>query len=297
MPYAAAVVVSARTRHWAVGLVVLGSACSTSADGAACPQSEFRSRPPHVIAHAGGEGLGPANSILAMRRSVAAGADILDVDVWMTADGVVVAAHDRSLEAATGLEANIDEVAWGDLQQLDLRHGWVGPEIDVPVRVPSLDQILNAFPDEPFSIEIKQHEPSIADALCHTLQATDSVHRVYLSANVDATVYDARNRCDGVLITTTYADVDEMRAARTEAVSDWCAPAPIGQPPYEDGRFDRDGVAWSHAHGLAIFTWTVDDPAALRHLAEVGVDGVYTRRPDIARAIFDEVSRTGERSD
>ena len=39
---------------------------------------------------------------------------------------------------------------------------------------------------------------------------------------------------------------------------------------------------------MAIFTWTVDDPDTLRGLAEAGVDGVYTRRPDIARRVFDE---------
>jgi glycerophosphoryl diester phosphodiesterase len=106
--------------------------------------------------------------------------------------------------------------------------------------------------------------------------------------NRDDIVYEARERCDGVLITTTYADVAAMREAQTDSESTWCAPAPIGQPPYREGRFDKESVDWSHDHGMAIFTWTVDEADTLRQLADAGVDGVYTRRPDIARAVFDE---------
>ena len=258
-----------------------------------CSTSPFRSTPPRVIAHAGGEGLGPANTILAMQRSLDAGADILDADLRMTSDGVIVAAHDRDLEATTGRAGTIDETSWSELQQLDVRAGWTGDAITGPVRIPSLEQILTAFPERLISLEIKQDQPSISDELCRVLTATNSVGRIYLSANRDRTVYEARDRCEGVLITTTYADVDAMREARDDADSSWCAPAPIGQPPYSEDRFDPESVQWSHDHGMAIFTWTVDDPDTLRQLAEAGVDGVYTRRPDIARAVFDNVARNG----
>lgn len=259
----------------------------------ACQPSAFRSTPPRVIAHAGGEGLGPANTILAMQRSLDAGADILDADLRMTADDVIVAAHDRDLAATTGRSANIDETSWDEMQQLDVRTGWTGDTIEQPVRVPSLEQILTEFPDATISLEIKQVSPSISDELCRVLTATDSVGRIYLSANDDAAVYEARDRCPGVLITTTYTDLAAMRAAR-DAGTPICAPAPISQPPYRDGRFDADSVRRSHDQGTAIFTWTVDDPDTLRELAEAGVDGVYTRRPDIARAVFDEF--TAERN-
>ena len=247
-----------------------------------CAESPFRHSPPLVIAHAGGEGLGPANSILAMQRSMAAGADLLDADLRMTSDGVVVARHDREVGTA-----NIDELSWTDLQALDLRSEWQGDSIAEPVRVASLDQILEAFPDVVISLEIKQSSPSMAVALCDVLRRQRAVERVYLSANNDEDVYAAQAECPGsVVITTTYRDVAEMRRVR-ETGEAWCAPAPIGQPPYRDSLRDPANVAWSHDHGMAIFTWTVDDPETLLALAESGVDGVYTRRPDVARAVFD----------
>ena len=255
---------------------------------AGCPPSPFRSAPPLVIAHAGGEGLAPANSVLAMQRSMAAGADLLDADLWMSADGVVVAHHDRNMASDTDLSGNIDELTWDQLQTADLRAGWDGEHIDEPVRIASLEQILTAFPDVMISLEIKQSVPTMAKPLCDVLRRLDAVERVYLSANNDDDVYAAQAECPGsVVITTTYRDVAEMRRAR-ETDEAWCAPAPIGQPPYSERLLDPEDVAWSHDHGMAIFTWTVDDPETLRGLAESGVDAVYTRRPDIARQIFDE---------
>jgi len=272
-----------------VPLVVLAAACSsTVASDAApsCPPSPFRSAPPQVIAHGGGEGLGPSNSLLAIDRSLAAGADIIDVDVRMTADGVVVATHDRDVSTTTDGQGNVDELTWQELQRFDARTSWNGAPIGEPVRIPSLEQVLSAVPDGWVSVEIKQTTPSMAEQLCEVLRTAGAADRVYLSSNDDDALYEAHDRCPEVLITTTYRDLDEMRAAR-DAGRPMCAPAPIGQPPFRD--FDAASVAERHAAGTALFTWTVDDPAQLRRLAEVGVDGVYTRRPDVARAVFDEL--------
>ena len=255
---------------------------------AGCPPSPFRHTPPLVIAHAGGEGLAPANSVLAMQRSMAAGADLLDADLWMTSDGVVVAHHDRNVASATDSAGNIDDLTWAQLQTADLRAGWTGETIDEPVRIASLEQILTAFPDVTISLEIKQSVPSMAKPLCDVLRRLDAVERVYLSANIDDDVYAAQAECPGSLvITTTYRDVAVMRRVR-ESDEAWCAPAPIGQPPYNEGLLDPDNVAWSHDHGMAVFTWTIDDPETLLGLAQAGVDAVYTRRPDIARRVFDD---------
>jgi len=221
---------------------------------------------------------------------MAVGADMLDADLRMTSDGVVVAMHDRDVSATTDGAGNVDELTWEDVQLLDTRAGWTGAPIAEPVRVPTLAELLAEFPDVTVSLEIKQTSPSMSVELCDVLRAADAVGRVYLSANDDEAVFAARAKCPGSLvITTTYSDLDAMRAAQ-DTSAPWCAPAPIGQPPYREGRFSEDSVAWSHDHGMAIFTWTVDDPKTLRALAEAGVDGVYTRRPDIARKVFDEVA-------
>jgi glycerophosphoryl diester phosphodiesterase len=272
-------------------LLLSVASCSSNNEAALqrCPPSPFQASPPKVIAHGGGEGLGPANTVLALERSLEAGADILDVDVWMTADGVIVATHDRDVSTTTDGSGNIDELSWAQVKQLNAAATWTGDPIEERVPMASLEEVLAKFPQVLTSVEIKQTKPSISKQLCEVLNRTDSMGRVYLSSNTDSAVYEARQRCPGVFITTTYADVAAMQSAR-ESGAAWCAPASIGQPPYQDGGFSAEEVQWSHDHGMAIFTWTVDDPETLRQLALAGVDGVYTRRPDIARRVFDEVA-------
>jgi glycerophosphoryl diester phosphodiesterase len=114
-----------------------------------------------------------------------------------------------------------------------------------------------------------------------------SVDRIYLSANDDTATYAAQAECPAATVHHHHLrDVAAMRAARESGVP-WRAPSPIGEPPYRPDSFEPDDVNWSHDHGMAIYTWTVDDPATLEQLAAAGVDGVYTRRPHIARQVFD----------
>ena len=282
------------TRVGLFGAVCLLVACREAATmETSCPPSPWRSSPPLVIAHAGGEGLGPSNTIEALERSLVAGADILDIDLRMTSDGEIVARHDRDVATTTDGRGNVDELTWAALRRLDAAAHWSGAPFDHPVQVPSLEEILTRFPDVTFSLELKQVEPSMAAALCEVLARTGSVDRVYLSANDDDAVYEAQAACPPVLIvTTTYADLDLMRAA-DEGDSDWCATSPIGQPPYRAGRFDAERVETSHRQGMALFVWTVDDPTVLGELAAAGVDGVYTRRPDVARDVFDGLASKG----
>ncbi len=265
------------------------TACSASVAPieASCPASQFVSETPLVIAHAGGNTIAPSNSMLALERSVEMGADILDLDVRMTSDGVVVARHDRELSTTTDGSGPIDETAWVDVERLDAAVNWTGEPLDGTVGIPRVDHALAAFPDMWFSLEIKQTVPPMGAALCEVIERTGSAERVFISANDDQAAYGFNDVCPDVLLTTTYRDLDD-RAAADEAGQPWCSASPIGQPPYRAG-FDAERVAESHNRGTAIFVWTVNDLDDLRTVALAGVDGVYTDRPDLARQVFDSL--------
>jgi glycerophosphoryl diester phosphodiesterase len=274
-----------------VALVLL-CACSSSTAPieASCPPSSYRSGTPVVIAHAGDGGLAPANTMYALEIGRAAGADMLDLDVRMTSDGVVVARHDRELSSSTDGTGPIDEATWAEVSALDAAATWAGEPPPGPVGVPRLIDALEAFPDETFSLEIKQTTPSMAAALCEVLTDTGSRGRVFISSNDDIAIYDFQDMCPGVTITTTYTDLDNRDAAEA-AGEPWCWPSPINQPPF-DAVSERlpAAIEYAHDHGGAIFTWVVNEPDDLRLLAEAGIDGVYTDRPDLARKIFDDES-------
>ena len=269
--------------------------CGSSGVTTACPPSPFRHTRMLVIAHAGGEGLGPANTLVAMRASMSAGADVNDADVHITADGVLVAIHDDTVDATTDGSGLVLGKTLPELRALDASWSFAGPENDFPFRgkgvtIPTIEEVLTEFPNTLTSLEFKDDTGAAPRAMCDLLRRLGRTGNVYLSSDTDPAIEEFKADCPEVATTVTDALVPVMRAAQASGAA-WCSPVPIGQPPYNENRKPTAAsLKWSHDHGLANFTWTVDDPATLRYLAKIGMDAVYTRRPDLARKIVDERS-------
>jgi glycerophosphoryl diester phosphodiesterase len=270
-----------------VAALVFGGCASAGAPiEASCPRSPFEREVPLVIAHAGGNSVSPSNTMYALHNAVDMGADVLDLDVRMTSDGVVVARHDRDLSTTTNGAGAVDETTWAAVAALDAGVNWLDTPHDESITVARIDEALASFPDMLFSLEIKQTTPAVGDQLCAAIERTQSADRVFISSNDDDAIYAFNDVCPDVLMTTTYRDLADRGAAEA-AGERWCAPSPIGQPPIAAG-FDAERVERYHEHGSAIFMWTINEPEDLRAAARAGVDAVYTDRPDIARKIFDE---------
>jgi glycerophosphoryl diester phosphodiesterase len=274
-------------------------ACSSTSGAPAlvapCPPSPFHTSKMLVIAHAGGEGLGPANTVEAMRLSMAAGADVNDVDIHVTADGVLVAIHDDTVDATTNGKGFVRDKTFAEVEALDAGVTFAGPKNDFPfrgkgVKIPTIEQVLTEFPDRLTSLEFKDNDGPAPEILCALLRRLGRTKSVYLSSDEDPAIEQFKADCPEVATTVTDAMVPIMRAAQASGEA-WCSPVPIGQPPYNaDRKPTKATLKWSHDHGLANFTWTVDDPETLRYLAKIGMDAVYTRRPDVARKIVDSIT-------
>jgi glycerophosphoryl diester phosphodiesterase len=274
-----------------LALVTLMGCRSTPAD-APCPASPFRHAKMLVIAHAGGEGLAPGNTLAAMRASHAAGADVNDADVHITADGVLVAMHDDTVDATTDGDGFVREKTLAEIKTLDA--GWSYTDAagahtfrGTGVTVPTIEELLTAFPGWLTSLELKDDDGPAPLELCSLLRRLGRTNDVYVSSDTDPAIERFKAACPEAITTVTDAMVPVMLAAQADG-SAWCSTVPIGQPPFNPSRRPtKASLKWSHDHGLANFTWTVDDAATLRYLASIGMDGVYTRRPDIARKIVD----------
>ena len=270
--------------------VALGGARPAVAAAAACPTSPYRSARTLIIAHASGDWFGPANTIEMLRAAKAAGADVLDIDVRVTKDGHLVASHDDVVKAGP-LRRSISRSTLAEMRSLDLGDGWAGPRKDFPlrgkaVRVPTVPEVLAAFPMNLISLEFKVTGGE--RSLCSLLRSAKRTGDVYISSAGDAAIDTFKPLCPEVTTTVTDAMVPTLRAAQQSGAA-WCSPVPIGQPPLSNGstfRLTKESVDWNHAHGLAVFTWTADTEASLRFVAKLGVDAVYTARADLAKRIL-----------
>ena len=107
-----------------------------------------------VIAHRAGAALAPENTLAALENAIRVGADIAEIDVQMSKDGVLLAMHDKSLERTTGLCCSTWEVNWTVLQAADA--GALYSADYAGERIPTLEALLNAARGQiPLMIEIK----------------------------------------------------------------------------------------------------------------------------------------------
>ncbi len=259
------------------------------------PTNPFRTGRTLVIPHGGGDGLFPENTLLAFERSMAMGADVIDVDLRLSGDGVVIAFHDPTVDRITGLKGTVRQMTYKELSQLDA--GWAfapagaranddiaqHPFRGIDVSIPTLESILQKFPTALLSLDLKDESTAMVKPVCDLLRQHHRFNDVFVGSNSDPQILEFRKRCPDVRTSAIMNDVYASRDAKARGDTHFVPAVTVDQPPFRvDGReiVDRASLSWSHEHGVAILTWVVNDEADMRLLVGLGVDGIYTSYPD-----------------
>ena len=236
--------------------------------------------PPLAFAHRGGAALGDVNTAEAFARAVELGYRYVETDVHATADGVPVVFHDSDLLRLTGTAGALAGLRWADLATL--RVGGAGV-------VPRLDDILTAWPSIRFNIDIKADAataPTIG-----TLRSTGALDRVLLASFSDKRLAEVRALTGpGVATSLGRRGVARLRLASLTGVPLRLPSSVVAaQVPVRHGRLtivDRRFLAYAHRRGLQVHVWTIDDPAEMNALLDLGVDGIMTDRVEVLRDVF-----------
>lgn len=271
-----------------------------------------RPRPPHaytqrlpggtlVLAHQGGDGLWPSNTLASFEGAAALGADVLELDVHLTVDGHFVVIHDDTLDRTTDGTGPVAERTLAELQELDAGYDWVPAEpagagaAETPYRgrgiaLPTLAEVLTAFPSSAVNVEIKQDDVEVARALCTELRDQLATERVMVGSFHADALRAFRDACPEVATSASPREVLTfflLARARLQAVT---------SPPFEALQVptERSGltvvtphfVKAAHARGVQVHVWTIDDVPTMERLVAMGVDGIITDRPDRALRVL-----------
>lgn len=247
-----------------------------------------------VIAHQGGDGLWPGNTLFAFERAAAAGCDVVELDVHLTADGVPVCIHDATVDARTDAAGEVGSFTLAELRELDGAYGWRPPGgDDAPYRgeglaIPTLSEVFEALPGMRFLVELK---PALDDveAVCEVVREHGMEESV-MAGSFDSQLRAFRDRCPAVATSTYRAEAVRFLLAnrlRLTATYDPAAHA-IQVPPERHGIeiLNERFVEGAHDRGLDVHAWTIDDPDEMERLVELGVDGLITDRPDLALEVL-----------
>jgi glycerophosphoryl diester phosphodiesterase len=234
---------------------------------------------PIAFAHRGGAGHFPENSWRAFEHAVSLGYAYLETDVHATADGALVAFHDKTLDRVTDASGAIAALPYREVAAA--RVGGTEP-------IPLLADLLGAWPGIRFNIDVKD-APAIGP-LAQVLSRTAAWDRVCITSFSALRLQRARRALGRpVCMATSPAGIGAVRLALPPAVlaagfaRTWvrCAQIPVGvaSAPF---------VRRAHAAGLHVHVWTVNEAALMRALLDLGVDGIMTDQAETLRAVLIE---------
>ncbi|HIQ06783.1 MAG TPA: glycerophosphodiester phosphodiesterase [Anaerolineae bacterium] len=254
---------------------------------------------PMILAHRGGMALMPENTLEAFQNALAVGADALELDIHSSADGELVVIHDETVDRTTDGHGRVHDMTWEQLQALDAGYRWTPdggktyPYRGQGLRIPSLRQVLTTFPNARVNIEIKQADPPIVTDLVQLIEETGAWDRVLVTSFDTTTMRHFRTMEPDVASGAAEDEIRTFYAFQLLRLTPFYRPvADAFQVPESYDSIHvvtKRFVESAHHHRIAVHVWTVDDPADMRRLLELGVDGLITNRPDLARQVLTEM--------
>lgn len=248
---------------------------------------------PHLIAHRGGAGLAPENTLAAFRQAVGSwAADMIELDVRASADGHCVVIHDPTVDRTTDGTGAVARLSLEELRRLDAGYrfspdgGASFPFRGQGVRIPTIEEVLEALPGVRLIVEVKTgaaQPPLFAALRRHAAEQRVVVAAMRLRDRTRFRGYPGPVSASAAACRVFFA-LHQLRLARL-----WSPRAHVVNLPLTwAGRrvVTPRLVADLHRRGLAVQVWTVDDPEQMHRLLDWGVDGILTDRPDrLARVL------------
>ena len=229
---------------------------------------------PLIIGHRGASAEAPENTLAAFALAQEQGADGIELDVQLSADGWPVVIHDNTLARTTNGQGKVQQFTLAQLQALDAGEGQ---------SIPTLDEFFETFgPGFLYNVELKTaalRNTGLAAAVADRIQAHHVENQTVVSSFNPLAVRRARRHLTqstwvAHLSYTTILKYKYLLSA-SQAV----------HPHYR--LVDADYMAWAQKMGWRVHVWTVDEPVEAQRLVDLGVHAISTRQPQLIRdALF-----------
>lgn len=231
----------------------------------------------------------PENTLPSFEEAVRRGADMVEMDVQLSADHAVVVMHDTSVERTTDGQGFVRDLPWKRLKTLDAG-AWYGPA-HAEEFVPSLEMVIAKFRHRKTSqgaplgliIELKTVRGSggsLADTVVALLQREKFTERVFIISFDAVALQEVRQADRHVPTGLLYSEgADEARIQQAKSIA---AQALCPRKTCVSSK----GVLMAHKADLAVSTWTANTKVEMKRLMACGVDAITTNYPDRLRALM-----------
>lgn len=253
------------------------------------------------IAHRGGRRVRPEHTLVAYEQALVDGADVLELDIHATSDGVLVVMHDATIDRTTDGSGAIKEMTFAEIRMFDAGYnfttddGATYPYRGMGLVVPTLQEVFEAHPDVPYVIEIKQGEPSIVDDFVAMTRDHGVIDQINGASFDDDVLVELREAAPEM---ATSFGMDEVVQYFIESGDpagidpSYVPPGEFLQVPPMQGQImvlHERFVPVAHELGLKVHMWTINDEEEMRELIEdFGVDGIMTDYPPRLTTVIEE---------
>ena len=288
------------SKRWVLGAAILGlpavlAAIALRKGGARSLKDDW----PANFAHRGASARAPENTMEAFRLAVEAGAGGLELDVHMTRDGQVVVIHDATVNRTTDGSGAVAVMTLGALHSLDAGYrsspggGETYPYRGRGIRVPTLAEVCQEFPESCVNVDIKEAQPGVEEAVLRVIRGAGAEGRTLVVSSDHPVVRRFRKISGGEistgasrLETGAFYLLSKLRLERLVSPAYDALQVPVEHRgiTLATPRF----VEAAHSRGVRVDVWTINDPREMRRLLDLGADVIMTDRPETLADVLEE---------
>jgi len=256
-----------------------------------CSDVPSANHDPIVIAHQGGVGQWPSNTLFAFQQSKQLGTvDEFELDIQLSSDGHIVLIHDKTVDRTTNAQGAVSDMTLTQLQNLDAGYTWQDenqpqafPFRNQGINIPTLKEIFEHFPQQAMSIEIKQQSTELAVAFCKMVKQFNKEQALVVSSFYHENLLAFREACPKVKTAASGQEAQRYIIASKVGLGWLFKPnAQVLQLPMASGSITvltAGFINQAHEHGYRVDAWTINEKADMEKLMDLGIDGLITDYP------------------
>lgn len=242
-----------------------------------------------VLGHKGSAATAPEETMPSFVAASQMGVDLLDLDVRMTKDHHLIALHNDTVDATTNGHGPIGSMTLAEVKQLDAGYwmttdgGKTYPFRGQGITLLTLDELLAAFPDKQFNIEMKDHAAIAGELAAEVVKNAHAEQRVIVGSFWDAPLDAFRQQMPQVRTMLSQSEILRAFVLQHLGLGEYYVPpARYAEIPETRGaiRVITPGfIRYMHARGVIIYVWTVNEQKDMERLMNMGVDGIISDDP------------------
>lgn len=259
-----------------------------------------RTELPIITAHRGGAGLVPENTIEGWKtvRELFQ-PDVFELDIRLTADDSLVVIHDDVVDRTTDGIGPVRLLSFDEIRQMDAAC-WFTPDSGKTyplrakgIRIATLGEAFDSFPQDNFNIEIKDSLPRAAELLVALIREKELGDQVMVASVYTGVIQRVRELAPELATSGSESEVRSLVLLGKVGLG-FLAKTPMNalQVPEYSGStrvVNRGLLRRCHKEEIQVHVWTVNDAVSMERLLKLGVDGIITDRPDIALEVFEKL--------